>query len=117
MERMEDGMWCAVYLGHRTHATQSVEFAWSSKVVVLCVFVFFFPSLFLKLVQKPNRVWSREEKKNIFLSKDVGATATWWLNDPGGRLDVGSDVGLNDVVGHGLWTHTPSWRSSLHVRL
>lgn len=67
MERMEDGMWRAVYLGHRTHATQSVEFAWSSKVVGLCVFVFFFPSLFLKLVKKPNKSLEKGRKKEHFL--------------------------------------------------
>lgn len=59
MERMEDGMWRAVYLGHRTHATQSVEFAWSSKVVVLCVF--FFP-LFFSSWSK-NQTESGEGKK------------------------------------------------------
>lgn len=68
MERMEDGMWRAVYLGHRTHATQSVEFAWSSKVVVLSRF-FFFPPLFLKLVKKPNRVGEGKKKRTFSYPK------------------------------------------------
>jgi len=65
MERMEDGMWRAVYLGHRTHATQSVEFAWSSKVVVLCVFVFFFP-LFFSSWSKNQTESGAGKKKRTF---------------------------------------------------